>query len=150
MSPWRVGCRARCRHTHDSAQVLFLSGLKPAFPQLLASINSKLCIWEGAGSGEVPFSEEDLSSPMNTCRDISVTICGPTTYNGCPASSFPCLTLRRRPPLPFESFFFKNLLLSHGYDTVTISPQYVSSLSLSILSFPLVVTQSSPIIFLQS
>lgn len=38
-----------------------------------------------AGNGEIPFSEEHLSSPMNTCGGTGMTACGPTVHNGCPA-----------------------------------------------------------------
>lgn len=51
--------------------------------------------WGGAGKGEIPFSEEDLSSLRNTHRGTSVTTCGPAVHYGCPASNSVYLTLRR-------------------------------------------------------
>lgn len=68
VSLWPTECHARCRHVHDSRQVLFLIGLKHPFFQLLASINSRQHIWGGAGNGKTPLFREDLSSPVNTCR----------------------------------------------------------------------------------
>lgn len=76
------------------------------------------------------FSEENLSSPMTTCRGSAVTARGPTVHNGCPASSPLYLTLRGKPHLPLESLsIITNLLLSHGYDTVTIPSENLPSCS---------------------
>lgn len=63
VSLWQTECHARCRHVHDSMQVLFVTGLKHLFFPLLASINSRRRIRGGAGNGETPSSGKIFPHP---------------------------------------------------------------------------------------
>lgn len=138
------------RHMHDSTQVPFLTGLKHILSPGLSQYKlKKRCFWGRTGNSEIFLFKEEFSSPMNMCRDTGMAARDPTIHNGCPASSFLHLTLRRRPPLPFESLYIiTSLLPSQCYDNVSLLLKNLPSVSLFALPFPLVMIQISPIIFL--
>lgn len=150
VSLWQTECHARCRHVHDSMQVLFVTGLKHLFFPALSQHKLKASHPGRGWQWWDPLFREDLSSPMNSCRVTGMMACGPTVHSGCPTSCSLCLTLRRKPPLPFKSLYITTSLLSQGYGHVPLLLKNLPSVSLLALLFPLVMIQISSIIFLQS